>query len=134
MLRFELTIKELLDAKSIVETLYNQEEPKLNYSQERDIRPVFVEISNKVSLIIDSQVALETRIENYTTEGIDRIKKILEFRDNLNSQGIYPEDLKRADAILSDLMSANEVSKNDLENLQAVLEKLKNYLDKKGPR
>lgn len=70
---------------------------------------------------------METRAPDYSTDGIDFIEEILEFREKLNIRGIYFERLRTLRDILNDLLEDNPVENEDIEEASGILDQLNNF-------
>jgi len=123
MIRFGFSLDDLIDTQSVIEDIYDKNK-EINYKQDRIIREVFADLSNKIELIELSKDVLELRTSNYSTDGIDRIKEVVTFKEELNFQGIYLEKLKELKQILNSLLEENEVKDVDLEQAYAIIDQL----------
>lgn len=123
MIRFGFSLDDLIDTQSVIEDIYDKNK-EINYKQDRIIREVFADLSNKIELIELSKDVLESRTSNYSTDGIDRIKEVVTFKEELNFQGIYLEKLKELKQILNSLLEENEVKDVDLEQAYAIIDQL----------
>ncbi|MEF8847204.1 MAG: hypothetical protein V5A57_02155 [Candidatus Paceibacterota bacterium] len=123
MIRFNFSLKDIFDAQSVIEDLYG-EDKEIDYKQIRKIRAVYSDLNNKINLIETGKKVLEERSPNYSTDGIDYVKKIVTFRDRLNTQGVYLERLKKLREILKKLLDEKQVGNDELEEATAILDQL----------
>jgi len=123
---FGVNIEDIENVQAVLKRLYQGEEIKV--SQERKIRKVFADISSKVSELNYARVQLNPQRSDYADCQIERVKKIINFKQEIETNGIYWAELKNLKEVLEALLNGEDVANQEIEKANGTLLQIKNYL------